>query len=65
MLMSVIVVSPSSLPVVATATLPKRHGGLLISPDLHHFLGRYPHCRHRVVWTDPAGHTIWLAVHYG
>jgi hypothetical protein len=42
MLMSVIVVSPSSLPVVATATLPKRHGGLLISPDLHHFLGRYP-----------------------
>lgn len=22
-------------------------------------------CRHRVEWTDPAGPTIWLAVHYG
>lgn len=22
------------------------------------------HCRHRVVWTDPAQETIWLAVHY-
>ncbi|ABW68151.1 cupin domain-containing protein [Desulfosudis oleivorans] len=22
------------------------------------------HVRHRVEWTDPAGETIWLAVHY-
>jgi len=21
--------------------------------------------RHRVAWTDPAGPTVWLAVHYG
>ena len=21
------------------------------------------HCRHRVTWTDPAGETLWLAVH--
>jgi cupin 2 domain-containing protein len=21
------------------------------------------HCRHRVAWTDPAGETLWLAVH--
>lgn len=21
------------------------------------------HCRHRVEWTDPAGPTVWLAVH--
>lgn len=21
------------------------------------------HCRHRVEWTDPAGSTIWLAIH--
>jgi cupin 2 domain-containing protein len=20
-------------------------------------------CRHRVTWTDPAGETLWLAVH--
>lgn len=23
------------------------------------------HRRHRVEWTDPAGPTIWIAVHYG
>jgi cupin 2 domain-containing protein len=23
------------------------------------------HCRHRVVWTDPDGPTVWLAVHWG
>jgi cupin 2 domain-containing protein len=23
------------------------------------------HRRHRVEWTDPAGPTVWLAVHYG
>ena len=23
------------------------------------------HRRHRVQWTDPAGPTVWLAVHYG
>jgi cupin 2 domain-containing protein len=23
------------------------------------------HTRHRVAWTDPAGPTVWLAVHYG
>jgi len=23
------------------------------------------HRRHRVEWTDPAGATVWLAVHYG
>lgn len=22
-------------------------------------------CRHRVEWTDPAGPTVWLAVHHG
>ncbi|BCS53359.1 cupin [Geobacter sp. SVR] len=22
------------------------------------------HCRHRVAWTDPDRHTIWLAVHF-
>ncbi|WP_374086268.1 cupin domain-containing protein [Methylomicrobium lacus] len=22
------------------------------------------HCRHRVEWTDPAGKTIWLAIHW-
>jgi cupin 2 domain-containing protein len=22
------------------------------------------HCRHRVAWTDPDGHTVWLAVHF-
>jgi cupin 2 domain-containing protein len=22
------------------------------------------HCRHRVEWTDPAGPTVWLAVHF-
>ena len=22
------------------------------------------HCRHRVVWTDPDLHTVWLAVHF-
>jgi cupin 2 domain-containing protein len=21
-------------------------------------------CRHRVTWTDPAVHTVWLAVHF-
>ncbi|MCA3360271.1 MAG: hypothetical protein ING02_19985 [Roseomonas sp.] len=21
------------------------------------------HCRHRVIWSDPAGETLWLAVH--
>jgi cupin 2 domain-containing protein len=21
-------------------------------------------CRHRVTWTDPAGKTVWLAVHF-
>ncbi|WP_241671147.1 cupin domain-containing protein [Dankookia rubra] len=21
------------------------------------------HCRHRVAWTDPAGETLWFAVH--
>ena len=24
-----------------------------------------PHRRHRVEWTDPVRHTVWLAVHYG
>ncbi len=24
-----------------------------------------PHCRHRVAWTDPLQHTVWLAVHFG
>lgn len=23
------------------------------------------HTKHRVEWTDPSTHTIWLAVHYG
>jgi cupin 2 domain-containing protein len=23
-----------------------------------------PHTSHRVAWTDPAGPTVWLAVHY-
>jgi len=23
------------------------------------------HRRHRVEWTDPAGPTVWIAVHYG
>jgi cupin 2 domain-containing protein len=23
------------------------------------------HRRHRVEWTDPGQHTVWLAVHYG
>ncbi len=23
------------------------------------------HARHKVVWTDPDGLTIWLAIHYG
>lgn len=22
------------------------------------------HCRHRVVWTDQAGTTVWLAIHF-
>lgn len=22
------------------------------------------HCRHRVIWTDPAQPTVWLALHY-
>jgi len=22
------------------------------------------HCRHRVEWTDPNQHTVWLALHY-
>ncbi|MCP8690445.1 cupin domain-containing protein [Marinobacterium sedimentorum] len=22
------------------------------------------HCRHRVIWTDPAHVTVWLALHY-
>jgi len=41
MLISVVAVSPSSLPVVATAAVSKGHGGLLTPPDLHHFPGRY------------------------
>ena len=27
------------------------------------FLDIAPHRRHRVEWTDPAVHTVWLAVH--
>jgi cupin 2 domain-containing protein len=23
------------------------------------------HCRHRVTWTDEAGPTVWLAIHFG
>ncbi len=28
------------------------------------YLNIAPHVKHRVEWTDPAGETIWLAVHY-
>lgn len=29
------------------------------------FVDIAPHRRHRVEWTHPSTHTVWLAVHYG
>lgn len=35
---------------------------LVLTPGDHVLLPA--HLRHRVDWTDPAGDTVWLAVHY-
>jgi cupin 2 domain-containing protein len=37
-------------------------------PERHLSRGDYlnipAHTRHRVTWTDPTRHTVWLAIHY-
>lgn len=46
------------------ATLLIEEGHQLINMQAGDYVYLPAHCRHRVEWTDPEQHSIWLAVHH-
>ena len=38
--------------------------GRIVELGAGDYLNIPPHCKHRVAWTSPSEHCVWLAVHY-